>query len=84
MKSPESSLLSFGQNEMSKEINITSLHDTVGEGDEIVVFRVMGVNSNDITVKSNQPLTTVTIVEDDSKTRIFVGTDNSNYYYNYS
>lgn len=60
--------ITFGPMEMSKEFNVTTLHDIVGEGDETIVLSVMALDSeNTINVESIQNQTKITIIEDDSE-----------------
>ena len=58
--------VTFGPAEMSKEVNITTLHDIVGEGDETIVLNVIPESGN-INVESIRNQTEITIIEDDSE-----------------
>ena len=66
-----SQILPFGPFEMSKQITVTSLHDDIGEGDEVIILDLITDIGNTITVNSIQQSTRITIVEDDSKSLIF-------------
>ena len=63
-----SQIVFFGPFEMSKQIIVTSLHDDIGEGDEVIILDLItDIIGNTITVNSIQQSTRITIVEDDSK-----------------
>lgn len=52
---------------MSKQFNVTILHDIVGEGDEIIVLDVVSDSGNIINVESIRNQAEITIIEDDSE-----------------
>ena len=52
---------------MTKEFNVTILDDNIGEGMELIILELRGVEDNMITVTSDQGTTEITIIEDDSK-----------------
>lgn len=58
--------------DMSKKINVTTLHDIVGEGDEIIVLDIIPDCGNIVNVESTQNQTEITIVEDDSEYTDFI------------
>ena len=59
--------LQFGRFEMTKEFNVTILDDNIGEGMELIILELRGVEDNMISVTSDQGTTEITIIEDDSK-----------------
>ena len=65
-------MITFGRLESTKEINVTSVHDNVGEGDELIVLEVISYTGNDISVESDRNTTQITIVEDDSKLAVYM------------
>lgn len=66
--------ISFGQFEMAKDINVTSVHDNLGEGDELIILELTNDINNIIDVMSDQKTTQITIIEDDGKQVVFVWT----------
>ena len=60
-------ILTFGVLEMTKEINVTSLHDDIGEGDEVIILDLINDETNAIDVNIGQSTTQITILEDDGK-----------------
>ena len=52
---------------MTKEFNVTILDDNIGEGMELIILELRGVEDNMISVTSDQGTTEITIIEDDSK-----------------
>ena len=59
--------LTFGVSEMAIEINVTSLHDDIGEGDEVIILDLINDDTNFIDVNIGQNRTQITILEDDGK-----------------
>ena len=52
----------------SFNFTVSSLHDFIGEGDEVIVLElVTDVEDNVINVNSDQNMTIITIIEDDSE-----------------
>ena len=60
-------ILTFGDLEIQKEINVTSLHDDIGEGDEVIILDLINDETNFIDVNIGQSTTQITILEDDGK-----------------
>ena len=52
---------------MTKEINVTSLHDDIGEGDEVIILDLINDETNSIAVNIGLGRTEITILEDDGK-----------------
>jgi hypothetical protein len=57
--------LFFGASEMTKNITVNSVHDDIGEGDEVIILDIFTDVDNVINVNSFQQTTRITIVEDD-------------------
>ena len=62
-----SQVITFGNLEMAKEINVTSLHDDIGEGDKVIILDLKNDETNFIDVNIGQNTTQITILEDDGK-----------------
>ena len=60
-------ILTFGVLEIAKEINVTSLHDEIGEGDEVIILDLINDETNVINVNIGQSRTEITILEDDGE-----------------
>ena len=58
-------ILTFSVLERTKEINVTSLHDDIGEGDEVIILDLINDDTNVIDVDIGQSRTQITILEDD-------------------
>ena len=56
---------------MTKNITVNSVHDDIGEGDEVIILDIITDVDNVINVNSFQQTTRITIVEDDSKCNSF-------------
>ena len=61
-------MIHFDPLETSKEVNVSSNDDELGEGNELIILElVTDVASNVINVNSEQQTTNITIVENDSE-----------------
>lgn len=59
-------IITFGPQEMYKDVEMMVVHDNLGEGDEVIYLDLLiNINGNDIKIDSEQNNTEITIVEDD-------------------
>ena len=56
--------ISFDKNTNSMTLEVMTINDKLGEGDEIILLEVLAASGNAINVESMQNRTTVTIMED--------------------
>lgn len=59
-------IITFGPQEMYKDVEMMVVHDNLGEGDEVIYLDLLtNINRNVIKIDSEQNNTEITIIEDD-------------------